>query len=198
MFAHARGKMFDWMQRNHRDNSDCGLGSPVQHLEHTGILRANFLAVHANYLDEKDAALLAKRKASVVHCPRSHAYFRHETFPLKKLLEAKVNVCLGTDSLATTKKIEKQKMELNMFEEMRIFAQANPKISAEQILQMATINGARALGLTGQAGELSGNVCADLIAIPFVGNFSEATETAINFSGEVSASMINGQWAIAP
>jgi cytosine/adenosine deaminase-related metal-dependent hydrolase len=198
MFERARGKMFVWMQRNHRDNSDCGLGSPVQHLERTGMLRANFLAVHANYLGEKDAALLAKRKASVVHCPRSHAYFRHEPFPLEELSKAKVNLCLGTDSLATIKKIGKQKMELNMFEEMRVFTQANPKVSAEQVLQMATVNGARALGLTGQAGELSKNALADLIAIPFDGNYSEAAETAVNFTGKVCASMINGQWAISP
>lgn len=198
MFAHARGKMFDWMQRNHRDNSDCGLGSPVQHLERAGILRANFLAVHANYLDEKDAALLAKRKASVVHCPRSHAYFRHEPFPFEKLSKAKVNVCLGTDSLATIKKIGKQKIELNMFEEMRTFAQANPKISAEQVLQMTTVNGARALGLTGQAGELSENAFADLITIPFNGKVADIYEAILHHASTISAGMVDGKWAIAP
>jgi aminodeoxyfutalosine deaminase len=198
MFTHARGKMFDWMQRNHRDNSDCGLGSPVQHLERAGILRAHFLAVHANYLGEKDAALLAKRKASVVHCPRSHAYFRHEPFPLEKLSKAKVNVCLGTDSLATVKKSGKQKLGLNMFEEMRVFAQANPKISAENILQMATVNGARALGLTGQAGELSENAFADLIAIPSAGNVADIYETVLHHASTISAGMVDGKWAIAP
>jgi cytosine/adenosine deaminase-related metal-dependent hydrolase len=198
MFAHSRGKMFDWMQRNHRDNSDCGLGSPVQHLERTGILRANFLAVHANYLDEKDVALLAKRKASVVHCPRSHAYFRHEPFPLEKLSKAKVNICLGTDSLSTVNKNGKQKLELNMFEEMRIFTQTNPKISAEQVLRMATVNGARALDLTGQVGELSENACADLIAIPFDGKVADIYEAILHHASTISASMIDGKWAIAP
>jgi cytosine/adenosine deaminase-related metal-dependent hydrolase len=198
MFARARGKMFDWMKRNHRDNSDCGFGSPVQYLERNGILRCNFLAVHANYLEEEDAALLAKRKVSVVHCPRSHDYFRHELFPFEKLSKAKVNICLGTDSLSTVKKTGKEKLELNMFEEMRVFAQANPKVSAGHVLQMATVNGARALGLTGQVGELSENAFADLITIPFDGNHSEATEIAVNFTGKVGASMINGQWAILP
>ena len=89
-------------------------------------------------------------------------------------------------------------MELNMFEEMRVFAQANPKISAAEILSMATVNGARALGLTGQAGELSKNAFADLIAIPSGGNSSKAAETVVNCPGDVCASMINGQWAIAP
>jgi aminodeoxyfutalosine deaminase len=198
MFALARGKMFDWMKRNQRDNSDCGIGSPVQHLERAGILNANFLAVHANYLAENDFALLGKRKASVVHCPRSHAYFRHEPFPLEKLSKAKVNICLGTDSLSTVNKNGKQKIELSMFEEMRVFARANPKISAGQILQMATLNGARALGLTGQAGELSGNAFADLIAIPFNGKVADICEAILHHASTISAGMVDGKWAIAP
>jgi cytosine/adenosine deaminase-related metal-dependent hydrolase len=198
MFTHARGKMFDWLKRNERDNSDCGLGSPVQHLERAGILGGNFLAVHANYLGEKDATLLAKRKTSVVHCPRSHSYFRHEPFPAQKLLKAKVNVCLGTDSLSTARKIGKQKLELNMFDEICAFFEANPAISAKKILRMATVNGARALGMAGQIGELSENALADLIAIPFAGKSSDIYETTLHHAGDVSASMIDGQWAIAP
>jgi cytosine/adenosine deaminase-related metal-dependent hydrolase len=198
MFARARGKMFDWLARNQRDNSDCGLGSPVEHLERAGILDENFLAVHANYLAENDFDLLAKRNASVVHCPRSHDYFRHEPFPLGKLLKAKVNVCLGTDSLATVRKTGNQKPELNLFDEMRAFLKMNPEISANQILQMATMNGARALGLANQIGEIFENAFADLISIPFAGKISAADEAATNFSGHVNSSMIGGEWAIAP
>ncbi|MGH7951841.1 MAG: amidohydrolase family protein [Limisphaerales bacterium] len=197
-FAHARGKMFDWLARNERDNSDCGLGTPVQHLERAGILSENFLAVHANYLGENDAALLAKRNVSVVHCPRSHFYFRHEPFPLRQLLNVKVNVCLGTDSLASVRKTGNQKLELNLFGEMRAFSEMNPKISAKQILQMATVNGARALGLAGRVGELSENAFADLISIPFAGKISKTNEAAVNFSEHVGVSMIDGQWAIPP
>ncbi len=76
MFAHGRGQMFDWLQRSGRDMSDCGLGSPVQHLERCGALSERLLAAHANYLAKGDAALLAKRKVHVVHCPRCHFYFQ--------------------------------------------------------------------------------------------------------------------------
>ena len=48
MFMHARGEMFDWLKRNERDNSDCGLGSPVAHLARNGLLGENLLAVHVN------------------------------------------------------------------------------------------------------------------------------------------------------
>jgi len=73
----------------------------------------------------------------------------------ERLDNAGVNLCLGTDSLATTRKIGKQKPELNMFEEMRLFAANDKTISPPEILRMATINGARALGLSSQVGELS-------------------------------------------
>jgi cytosine/adenosine deaminase-related metal-dependent hydrolase len=96
MFAKGRGDMFDWLQRSGREMSDCGLGSPVRHLESCGALGQNLLATHVNYLARGDAALLASRKVNVVHCPRSHSYFGHESFPLRRLLRAGVNVCLGT------------------------------------------------------------------------------------------------------
>jgi cytosine/adenosine deaminase-related metal-dependent hydrolase len=198
MFAHARGKMFDWLKRSGRDNSDCGLGSPVQHLERAGLLGENFLAVHANYLEENDFDLLAKRNVSVVHCPHSHDYFGHKKFPLQRLLKAKINVCLGTDSLSTARKSGKQKPELNLFAEMRALAENEKTISPEQILRMATINGARSLGMAGQTGELSENSFADLIAIQFAGKNADICEAVLHHASTVSASMIDGKWAIAP
>ncbi|HEY1787010.1 MAG TPA: amidohydrolase family protein [Verrucomicrobiae bacterium] len=198
MFAHASGEMFDWLKRNGRDNSDCGLGTPAQHLDRAGLASANFLAVHANYLDGGDFDLLAKRKASVVHCPRSHGYFQHKKFPIDKLLAANVNVCLGTDSLATVTKNGKESLELNLFSEMQAFSHSNPGFASETILKMATLNGARALGLARKIGEISSYACADLIAVPFAGKISDACDAVLNFRGRVHASMIGGQWAIAP
>jgi cytosine/adenosine deaminase-related metal-dependent hydrolase len=198
MFVHASGAMHAWLKRNERDMTDCGLGSPVEHLARNGILGENLLAVHANYLGRKDASLLAAGNVSVVHCPRSHFYFKHRPFPLAKLLKAGVNVCLGTDSLATVYKTQREKPELNMFEEMRALGRGHPELSPKTILQMATVSGAKALGLAGQTGELSKNALADLVAIPFAGKSSEAVEAAVHFAGHVSVSMIDGQWAVAP
>jgi cytosine/adenosine deaminase-related metal-dependent hydrolase len=197
MFMKAGGDMFDWLCRNERDMNDCGLGSPIKHLDRSGALGKNLLAVHVNYLAPGDAALLARRKASVAHCPRSHDYFKHEKFPLNKLARAKVNVCLGTDSLATVYKTRKQSVELSMFDEMRAFASAHPRISPEKILQMATINGARALGMEGRVGEISADALADLIAIPFAGKPKDAHEATVHHRGDVTASMIDGEWAIS-
>ena len=198
MFSRARGPMFDWLQRSGRDMSDCGLGSPVQHMERCGALSGNLLAAHVNYLANGDAALLGKRKVNVVHCPRCHFYFHHDPFSLRRLVSAGVNVCLGTDSLASVYKTRRQSIELNLLEEMRALAKNEPSLSARKIVQMVTLNGARALGMSGQIGELAEGGFADLVALPFAGKVSDIYDAVLHHAGDVAASMIDGQWAIAP
>jgi cytosine/adenosine deaminase-related metal-dependent hydrolase len=198
MFAQGRGAMFDWLARSGRPTGDCGLGSPVRHLERCGLLSRSLLAVHANYLGRGDAALLAKRGVSVAHCPRSHWYFHHAPFPLQRLARAGVNVCLGTDSLATVYKRKHQTLELSMFEEMRALAEREPSLSPKDILRMATVNGARALHLEGRVGELSPGAEADLIAVPYSGKRSDVQEGLVHHRGGVSASLIAGEWVVPP
>ena len=198
MFMHARGEMFNWMQRNARDMSDCGLGSPVRHLARNKMLGENLLAIHVNCLARGDAALLGKHHVHVVHCPLSHDYFRHPPFLRQRLARAGINICLGTDSLATVRKTRKQNPELNLFEEMRELAASDSKLPPTEILRMATVNGARALGRAGQIGELSENALADLIAIPASAKTGDACEAVLGHTGDVSASMIDGHWVIPP
>ena len=198
MFMRARGQMFDLLRRNQRDPSDCGLGSPVQHLARHQMLGENLLAIHVNCLARGDAALLGQHRVHVVHCPRSHDYFRHPPFLRQRLASAGVNLSLGTDSLATVRKTRKQNPELSMFDEMRELAANDPKLPPIEILRMATVNGARALGRTGQIGELSENALADLIAIPASVKTSDACEAVLAHDGPVSASMIDGDWVIPP
>jgi cytosine/adenosine deaminase-related metal-dependent hydrolase len=198
MFTFGDGEMFDWMKRSGRDMADCGLGSPVQHLERSGLLAGNVLAVHVNYVGRNDASVLARRGVKVVHCPRSHSYFRHEPFPLRRLVRAGVNVCLGTDSLATVAKMRHQLVELSMFEELRALARREPSLSARQCLRMATVNGARALGMEGQIGELAPGALADLIVVPLQGKSPPIYDRVLEHQGRVTASMIGGRWAIPP
>jgi aminodeoxyfutalosine deaminase len=198
MFQHGRGAMFDWLQRSGRDMSDCGRGSPAKHLERCGLLSDSLLAAHVNYLARGDAALLGQRGVHVVHCPRCHAYFRHDKFPLRRLAAAGVNVCLGTDSLASVYKTRRHNVELNLFEEMRALAKNEPSLSARTIVRMASLNGARAMGLGGKVGELSEGCFADLIALPFAGNAGDAYDAVLHHPSHVAASMIDGQWVIEP
>ncbi len=198
MFTRGSGLMFDWLRRNEREMSDCGHGSPVQHLERLGALSDHLLAVHVNYLAEGDAELLARRGVSVVHCPRSHDYFGHAPFPQAALSRAGVNLCLGTDSLATVLKKPHESVSLDLFAEMRTLAARWPMLPPGTILRMATVNGARALGLAGEVGELAPQCQADLIALPWRGALVDAPEAVVHHRGGVIASLIGGRWTVAP
>lgn len=198
MFARRRGEMFKWLNRNGRDMADCGLGTPTEHLARHKALNENLLAIHLNFLGPRDASLLGRRGVNAVHCPRTHAYFSRPIFPYDELSAARVNVCLGTDSLASVYKPRRKPVELSMFEEMRQFATSHPLVAPETILQMATLNGARALGLAGKAGEFRSRAFADIIAIPFSGHVEDSLEAVVQHRGNVLASMIEGQWAFGP
>jgi cytosine/adenosine deaminase-related metal-dependent hydrolase len=91
------------------------------------------LVVHGNYLDESAWRFLAERadRMAVVYCPRTHAYFGHQPYPLAKMLAAGVRVCLGTDSRASNP-------DLNLFSELQFAARQHPNVSPQQLLQMAT------------------------------------------------------------
>jgi cytosine/adenosine deaminase-related metal-dependent hydrolase len=198
MFTEAKGDMYEWLRRSGRDMSDCGLGSPVQHLERQGVLQPRLVAAHVNHLRRGDASLLARRGVSVVHCPRSYEYFRHEGFSLKLLARAGVNVCLGTDSLASVLKHRRHVVELNLFEEMRVLAQREPWLSPRTIVRMGTLHGARALGLAGKIGQITPGAWADLLALPSSGRTRSVAETVLEHTGPISASMIDGHWALPP
>ncbi len=197
MFLYGQGPLYQWL-KGQRNMSDCGTGSPVRHLERCGYLGVNLLAVHVNYLWRGDAALLAKRGVSVVHCPRSHDYFRHLLFPGRELMSAGVNICLGTDSLASVARRRGRKPELDLFDEMRLLANRAPELSPATILKMATVNGAAALHRQGELGSLNAGALADLLVLPFTEGSAGAHEAAIHHSGPVMGSMIGGQWIIPP
>jgi cytosine/adenosine deaminase-related metal-dependent hydrolase len=192
MYACGRGALFDWLQ-SQRSMSDCGHGTPLEQVRRCGLLSERFLAIHANYLQPADIEALAQSRSSVVHCPRSHAYFQHQRFPYNELAAARVNVCLGTDSLASVAPA-RPPAELSLFAEMQAFAAANPSVAPSAILRLATCNGARALGEEGRVGEIAQNCFADLITIPFSGNIGQAEVAVVQHRGDVAGSMIDGNW----
>ncbi len=195
MFRTARGAMYEWLHQQ-RDLSDCDGRSPVEHLERCGVLGANLLAVHANYLAEGDAARLARHSASVVHCPRSHRFFGHQDFPFEELSRAGVNLCLGTDSMATMAKLRGEPLALDLFSEMRTFARAHPGIPPLSILEMVTRQAARAIRQTGELGVIAPGACADLIALPRQEGTDEPGQSVLEHRGDVAASMIGGRWVL--
>ncbi len=197
MCMNRRGALFDWL-KNQRDASDCGGVTPVEQAESRRLLTTKLLSVHVNHLGPHDARRLRQAGCSVVHCPRSHDYFCHQEFPFEQLKAEGINVCLGTDSLVSVLSSRKQAPVLNLFAEMQRFAQSHPDVSGRDILEMATINGAKALRQEGRLGVIEPGAWADLIALPFSGKIEEAQNAVVNHTGDILASMIAGDWAISP
>jgi cytosine/adenosine deaminase-related metal-dependent hydrolase len=116
--------------------------------------------VHGNFLDSEEIAYLADRRdrMSLVYCPRTHAYFNHGTYPLSTWLDTGVNLCLGTDSRASNP-------DLDLLAEMRFVAELHGDIEPRVVLEMATLAGARALGVEATAGSLAVGKPADLALV---------------------------------
>ncbi|MGQ9533418.1 MAG: amidohydrolase family protein [Desulfotomaculales bacterium] len=139
--------------------------SPVRLLERTGLLRVPVLAAHCVHLDDDDVGILAARGVSVAHNPESNMKLASGVAPVAQLLDAGVNVALGTDGAASNN-------NLDLFEEMRAaallqkVARRDPTVlPAHRVLEMPTINGARALGLADRIGSLEPGKKADFILV---------------------------------
>jgi len=136
--------------------------SPVEHLKRLGTLSARTLAVHCVHLDQRDHSSLQSTRATVVTCPRSNAALGVGTAPVPELMREGIPVALGTDSLASAP-------DLDMFAEMCALRHEHPDLSPAAILRMATLNGARALGLADRLGSIEVGKLAELIVVPFSG-----------------------------
>lgn len=138
---------------------------PLERLDALGITGPGLAAVHAVHLSDSDIALLARHGASVVHCPTSNLKLASGIARTRDLIAAGVNVALGTDSAASNNR-------LDLWSELRLAALLAKgssgdatAIDAHQALAMATINGARALGLAHLIGSLEPGKMADLCAV---------------------------------
>jgi 5-methylthioadenosine/S-adenosylhomocysteine deaminase len=136
--------------------------SPVRYVDRCGAFEARTLAVHCVQVDTTDAELLAARGVSVAHCPKSNGKLATGVAPLRTLLDAGVAVGLGTDSMVSNNAAD-------IFEEMRlaIFQSRNAAhsvaaLSAPEALQLATLGGARAIGMDQEIGSLRAGKRADL------------------------------------
>jgi len=122
------------------------------------LLPKNILMVHANCLETDDLPILREREASVVHCPGSHRYFDHPRFLYGMLKEEGINIALGTDSLASNS-------DLNMFKEMQYCLDSFAELTPRDVLQMATLCGAKALQMEKKIGTLEIGKEADIIGV---------------------------------
>lgn len=138
---------------------------PIRRLHDLGFLSPDVLSVHSVNLNAEDFEILAQVKPSIIHCPESNMKLASGACPVEKLRELGLNVALGTDSVASNN-------DLDMLSEMRSAAllaklsTLNPEsLKATDVIGLATLNGARAIGMEQQIGSLKAGKAADFIAI---------------------------------
>ncbi len=138
---------------------------PLQRLHALGLVTPQLMAVHATQLNDYDIAMLAGNGVSIIHCPESNMKLANGFCPTQKLRDAGINVALGTDGAASNN-------DLDMLGEMRTAALIGKAVAqtptasrAYDMLMMATLNGAKAMGLESVCGSLVANKAADFIAI---------------------------------
>ena len=138
---------------------------PIQRLHQLGALSPLTQCVHMTALNDEDIELLKLTGASVIHCPESNLKLASGQCPTQKLIDNGINVAIGTDGAASNN-------DLDMFSELRTaaltgkLAAADPcAIDSYTAIEMATINGAKALGIEQLTGSLEPGKLADIIAI---------------------------------
>ena len=138
---------------------------PLTRLNELGLLSPRLLAVHMTQLTDDEISLLSDTGAHVSHCPESNLKLASGFCPAYKLQQQDINIALGTDGAASNN-------DLDMFSEMRTAALLAKAVAnnasalpAEDILRMATINGAKALGLDSETGSLETGKSADIVAV---------------------------------
>jgi 5-methylthioadenosine/S-adenosylhomocysteine deaminase len=142
---------------------------PLALLEPLGLLSHRLMAIHMTQLTEEEITQVARAGISVVHCPESNLKLASGFCPVAQLLEQGANVALGTDGAASNN-------DLDMLSEIRTaallakgVADDATAVPAMQALRMATINGARALGMDANLGSLKKGKLADIAAIDLSG-----------------------------
>jgi cytosine/adenosine deaminase-related metal-dependent hydrolase len=142
------------------------------------------LLAHGTYLD-----LLSPipKDAAVVYCPRTHAAFGHQPHPFRDMLRSGVRVALGTDSLASNP-------DLSVWNEVRFLHERHPDMPGADLLRLATLSGAEALGWDTETGSLEPGKSADLVVMPLTERTGDVYGDLFHTSAGVRSVMFRGQW----
>jgi cytosine/adenosine deaminase-related metal-dependent hydrolase len=174
-----------WMERGEGEFARLLNHSPgvrgLDAIEAAGLLGAGTSLVHANHTAPGERERIARAGAVVVHCPGTNEFFGRSPFDFRAWMEAGVDLALGTDSLASND-------DLDMRKEMAL-ARASADLEPADVWSMATLGGARAVGLAGSVGALVEGAWADLVAWPWSGGGPAAALDALT-AGELRPGVV--------
>ena len=142
---------------------------PVARLARLGLLGPRFQAVHMTQISDDDLAMLVESNSSVVHCPESNLKLASGFCPVERLWQAGVNVAIGTDGAASNNDLDLLGETRTAALLAKAVAGSATALDAHRALRMATLNGARALGLESEVGSIEVGKAADLVAFDLSG-----------------------------
>ncbi|AZC19900.1 TRZ/ATZ family hydrolase [Pseudomonas sp. CMR5c] len=142
---------------------------PLARLSRLGLLGPRFQAVHMTQISDEDLALLVETNTSVVHCPESNLKLAGGFCPVERLWQAGVNVAVGTDGAASNNDLDLLGETRTAALLAKAVAGSATALDAHRALRMATLNGARAMGLDDEVGSLELGKAADLVAFDLSG-----------------------------
>ena len=180
-----------WLSKVLRD-APLGL-SPIRYLEWLGVLHSKTLLVHCVQVDDTDVTILAERKVWVVHCPRSNSNLRVGTMPLAKMLSAGINVCLGTDGLASVDSLSPLDEIRFAIKLAREHPQIYPALPPDRWLRMVTLDAAAALGLDKLVGSLERGKQADIAVFRIGLQIEDPFEALLCGAKEAALTMVAGK-----
>ncbi len=188
LLHHHRGPFVAFLQELGVWDPDGLVRSPTDVMDICNMGTRNLFA-HGNYLAP---AARVPGDATIVYCPRTHAAFGHRPHPLRRLLSRGVRVALGTDSLASNP-------DLDLLAEVRLVRRLYPEVPGADLLRMATLSGAEALGWANETGSLTPGKSADLIVVPLsAGAHADPHEQVLGTETPVRAVLCRGRWVRGP
>ncbi len=174
--------------------------SPTQLLESLGVLNGPVLGAHGVWLDDADLAVLKRRGAGLAHCPTSNTKLASGVAPVVKILSLGIAMGLGTDGFAGSNDDADLMKEMPLAAKLQKVTLMDPEaLPARQALEMATIIGARALGLEKRIGSIEPAKRADLITIRLDGPNATPMYNIYSLivyslkAGDVNDVMVNGR-----
>ena len=187
------------LSETEKENEDCikrfGM-TPTEVFEKAGIFKHKTIAAHGVYLTDNDLDIIKENEVSIIHNPSSNLKLKSGFMNLSRLLDKGINVCLGTDSSASNNK-------LSILREMELAAllsklYSSRIVTAREILEMATINGAKALGLDNKIGSIKVGKEADLILIDLANINHTPTNNILSsliystYEKDIKCTIVNG------
>lgn len=179
----GKGGWAQFLNQRNIDTSTIKLtgAGPVKYADQLGLLDDKTLAIHLLFADKKDFQILSEKNVNICLCPRSNRLLHGQLPDVPLMLKSGLKLCLGTDSLASNE-------SLSLFDEMKFLSQSFADISPKDIIAMATINGASALGFENQFGRLTPERMAKMIFLPIrADNTNKIMEAIVtdDFSGKI-------------